>query len=243
MNDYNYEVTPENREQEYKKALNRIMRHFLSSNYKAEEPLFILAGGQPGSGKTSLISTIKQEHPDLSFLVIDLDDYRKYHPDFEEIRINYKKNGVLLTNSFAFSIENDMLEYALNHKMNIINVSTLRSTKIIKEQILQKIKPKGYKVEAYVLAVPPEVSYYSTIQRYKEQEKNQDCIPRYTDKKFHDVSYQNMECTIEQLESIDIPITICKRSPQKGKPPLIVYDKNLKNSLFLVRKLREELNK
>ena len=238
--EYKYEVTPENREKEYQKALDRVMKHFILSNCKSEEPMFILAGGQPGSGKTALISTIKQQHPDLSFVVIDLDDYRKYHPDFEEIKNKHKKDGVLLTNSFAFSIENHMLAYAISHKMNVINVSTLRNTKMIQKSIMQNIKPSGFKVEAYVLAVSPDESYCSTLQRYKEQQKNPNCIPRFTEKEFHDLSYQNLDLTIKQLESMNIPITICKRASKKDKPALIVYYKNLKNSLFLVKKIRQE---
>jgi len=46
---------------------------------------FILAGGQPGSGKTNLVETIKRDNPNVDFIVIDLDKYRIMHPDFKNI--------------------------------------------------------------------------------------------------------------------------------------------------------------
>lgn len=218
------------------------MKDFIRDECKSEKPVFILAGGQPGSGKTALIDTIKKQNPNLSFAVIDLDNYRKYHPDFEEIKKTHKKDGVLLTNSFAFSIENAMLSYAIKNKLNVINVSTLRNTEMIEESIIQNIKPSGFEVEAYLMAVPPEESYCSTLKRYKEQEKDQNCITRFTGKEFHDISYQKLDVTIKKLETMGIPITICKRAQKKDNPAQIVYYKNLKNSLLLVERIRQKEN-
>ena len=55
-------------------------------------PLCILIGGLPGSGKTNLVEQIKQEYQDREFVVIDTDDYRKLHPDYEELKRSFKCN-------------------------------------------------------------------------------------------------------------------------------------------------------
>lgn len=54
----NFEVNKENRVEEFEEALCRIKKDFISDNCRSNRPLFILAGGQPGSGKTAMIETI-----------------------------------------------------------------------------------------------------------------------------------------------------------------------------------------
>lgn len=234
-----YEVTPKKRSEDFKKALNQIMKDFISNECKSNTPLFILAGGQPGSGKTALIDTIKQQNQKDNFVVIDLDNYRKYHPDFEEIKEKHKKDGVLLTNSFAFAVENAMLSYVIENKLNTINVSTLRNTDMIEQFIIKRINPNGFRISAYIMAVIPEESYFSALKRYLEQQRDPNCVIRHTGKDFHDISYRNLDITIKMLEKLGVPITICKRAPKKEEPAQIVCRDSLEDSLSKIEQIRK----
>lgn len=223
-----YEVTQNKRSEEFFQAYSRIKKDFILDSCKSNTPSFILAGGQPGSGKTALIKTIKMNNPNISFVTIDLDVYRSYHPDFEEIKKNHKQDGVILTNSFAFAIEDEMIKYAEENSLNVINVSTLRNTHLIEQAIVNKIIPHGFRVETYVLAVTPEESYFSAVNRYLEQQKDKNCVTRFTSREFHDISYRNFNETVKRINNMGIPIIVCKRAVNKDEPPEIVYDERNK---------------
>ena len=219
----NFEVNRENRVEEFKAALDRIKKDFIGDDFKSDKPMFILAGGQPGSGKTAMIETIKANNKSTKFVVIDLDVFRQYHPDFEEIKKYHKEDGAMLTNSFAFQIEDEMLKYVIENSINTINVTSLRNTGLIMKNIKESIIPKGVHVKTYVMAVSPEESYYSTLIRFKEQQMDSNQIVRFNSKKFHDEAYKEMNGTLIELQKENIPIIVCKRAQKKDKPPIIVF--------------------
>ena len=229
-----YEVTPLKRAKEFQLALEKIKKDFIPIGCNSSKPLFIIAGGQPGSGKTLLVETIKMDYPNVNFLVIDLDAYRSYHPDFEEIKQNHKEDGVVLTNSFAFAIEDEIIAYAIKNSLNTINVSTLRNTDL-EMKLIEKVTGSGFDTKVYVIAVPPEESYFSALKRYQEQQKDEKSITRYTSKKFHDISYENLGKTLELLTGLKIPIVVCKRANEKTKPAQVVY--NEERNIKLVNEL------
>lgn len=183
---------------------------------------FIFAGGQPGSGKTNLVETIKRDNPNVDFIVIDLDKYRIMHPDFKNIIKQDKSKAAKLTNKFAFSVENEFIRYGLENNLNIINVSTLRNTDLIEETLKNKIITKGYEIKAYILEVEPEKSYLSAKKRYEEQLKKSNEIPRLVTKEFHDNAYSGMKETIKMLEKLGVKIKKCKRAKSKELPPTII---------------------
>lgn len=237
----NFEVNKENRVEEFEEALCRIKKDFISDNCRSNRPLFILAGGQPGSGKTAMIETIKENNRLTNFVVIDLDVFRQYHPDFEEIKRYHKKDGVKLTNSFAFQIEDEMLRYVIANSINTINVTSLRNTGLIMKNIKENIIPKGFDVKTYVMAVSPEESYYSTLIRYNEQQLNSNMIVRFTSKKFHDEAYRGMNKTLIAIQKENIAIIVCKRAPKKDKPPIIVFNSEKNNYTNLGTELATSL--
>ena len=147
----------------------------------------------------------------------------QYHPDFEEIKKYHKEDGAMLTNSFAFQIEDEMLKYVIENSINTINVTSLRNTGLIMKNIKESIIPKGVHVKTYVMAVSPEESYYSTLIRFKEQQMDSNQIVRFNSKKFHDEAYKGMNGTLIELQKENIPIIVCKRAQKKDKPPIIVF--------------------
>ena len=220
----NYEVNKNNRNIEFQKALDKVKKDFVNKECKSSKPTFILAGGQPGSGKTAMINTIKNNNLSKKFVVVDLDLFRNYHPDFNEIKKYHKKDGVLLTNSFAFEIENELIKYCIQNSLNVINVTTLRNTKMILNNIKEVLIPNGFSIEAYIMAVSPEESYFSTLVRFKEQQMSDETLVRFNSREFNDEAYNGLNKTIKSLFLEKYPIIICKRAEQKHLPAIIVYD-------------------
>ena len=139
----NFEVNRENRVEEFKAALDRIKKDFIGDDCKSDKPMFILAGGKLAGATVAgieMIETIKANNKSTKFVVIDLDIFRQYHPDFEEIKKYHKEDGAMLTNSFAFQIEDEMLKYVIENSINTINVTSLRNTGLIMKNIKESIK-------------------------------------------------------------------------------------------------------
>lgn len=156
-------------EQEREKIFNeRIAPSFLANAVSNEHPIAIIFGGQPGSGKSSLIRMIKEIKTDFS--VINGDDLRGYHPNmYEFLRQDEKNASDLVQPDCNFWIEK-LIDLAAKNKANIIIEGTMRrpAVPLVTAQMLKK---EGYQVEAYVVVVPPEISLASIFYRYELQKK------------------------------------------------------------------------
>lgn len=77
--EYNYSYTDE----EYREAFNKIYYELLSVNPQKGRKCACFLGGQPGAGKSSYYKTHKKELE--GYAIIDGDEFRSYHPRFDEI--------------------------------------------------------------------------------------------------------------------------------------------------------------
>ena len=75
----------------------------------------------------------------------------------------------------------------------------MRQSKPIMETI-SKLKQSGYMVEILAMAVKKEISELGIVERYEKQ-KEQFGAGRWTPLSSHDVAYENMPNTLEQIES------------------------------------------
>ena len=86
-----FTVNRQVRADEYEDKKNYLIHIDIDPVADTRSPKLIFAAGQPGSGKTYMINKIKEDYikedyPAEDFVVIDIDNYRKIHPDFDEIR-------------------------------------------------------------------------------------------------------------------------------------------------------------
>jgi len=49
----------------------------------SSNPVAVILGGQPASGKSNLTKVAEKEHKEKSFLIINGDEYRSYHPEHD----------------------------------------------------------------------------------------------------------------------------------------------------------------
>ena len=75
--------------EEFCKAFKNILNDTLSNKILNEQnPKAYLLGGQPGAGKSILNNYTKKINND-NIIIINADEYRKYHPNFKEIEKEY----------------------------------------------------------------------------------------------------------------------------------------------------------
>ena len=77
-------------EDEYQEAFEKVKRDYVGQAKSEKSPRLIFATGQPASGKSALPKKIIKDYPNVSFILIDMDKYRMYHPRLKEIENDNK---------------------------------------------------------------------------------------------------------------------------------------------------------
>lgn len=218
-----FSVTRKKRSQEYLSGLKSIIQEYVDTVSVSSDPKLIFVAGQPGAGKTALIKRVQKDYPDETFVIVDIDNYRLYHPDFDEVK-NYKKDFIIYTNSFLFDIEEDVLLDAFQKRKNVIYVGTLRDTDFVCNFIIKNARKNNYHVGVYLLAVPLIVSLLSAVERYEEQIKSNAPVIHFIDADFHHTSNQGLEHTLScfQADSLVDFFKFCLRGKTKEILPEVI---------------------
>ena len=146
-------------------------------------PKAFVLGGQPGAGKTGL-QKIMTELCNNNLIVINADEFREFHPDFQRLQCKYGKNSVDYTGKFSGQMTETLISMLKSKNYNVLVEGTLRTAQVPLETC-DRFKDKGYEVTLAVMAVKPEISYISTILRY-EAMCAEGKTPRATSKEAHE---------------------------------------------------------
>ena len=150
-------------------AYQRIKAIVLDGKTPAEEPVAVVLGGLPGSGKGNIYRFYKNYADiDNNIVELDCDAMRKFHPDvhtFAENEMAYK------TNDFVFaSVERLIAEEIVPNRLNYITESAMKRPDTA-FQTANDLKPHGYRVELAVMATKIETAWQGTIARYEAAKK------------------------------------------------------------------------
>lgn len=190
----------------------------------SKQPLCILLGGLPGAGKTNLVELIQKEYKERDFVVIDTDEYRKLHPDYETL-IKTPERAISETSDFSNAIEAELIKKAIKEKCDIISVTTLRATEAIDNILYEPAIKSGYKMEACIMSVPISESGLSAQYRYEKQITDGEC-PRFTPMSFIEGSFQGIKNTVKMFQNKkDKPkIRVFGRGKGENSMPIELYN-------------------
>lgn len=118
-------------------------------------------------------------------MILNGDEFRRYHPNFEEIQALYGKDAPKYTAAFSGKMAEMLLERALTEKYNVSIEGTFR-TAVVPLETLEKMRRHGYQTAVHIQTAPAEVSWQSTLERYNKMLEVSE-HPRYTDKAHHDL--------------------------------------------------------
>ena len=179
-------------DEELEVVFQKILKMYKSSYLLSKNPKVFLLGGQPGAGKSGLENMINIKD---DYISISGDDYRKFHPLYDQLNKIYGKEASKYTQQWAGEMVEYLVKKAKKEKWNIILEGTLRTAELpIKEA--KGFKENGYFVELYVVAVKPEKSRLGTLERYEAMLK-QGKVPRMTPKEHHDLVVNNIGNNLE----------------------------------------------
>lgn len=181
---------------EFDAIYNDLKRCAIEEAYTGDSPKAIILGGQPGAGKSSLITRLKMGQNEKA-VVISGDDFRKEHPHFDKLYAEYGDGYVNHTQKFSSQVTERLIDELSREKYNLIIEGTLR-TSAVPLMTAELLKNRGYHVELAVMAVPPILSYVGTIERY-EKMKEIGTTPRMTTKMQHDNTVNSIVNSIREV--------------------------------------------
>ncbi|HTE00860.1 MAG TPA: zeta toxin family protein [Mucilaginibacter sp.] len=162
---------------------DQIIQIFTTGVTPEEEPIAILLGGQPGSGKGELITyALKMANDNL--VICNADDFRDFHPQANEIKSNHEGAYPEITAAFSQPWNDGLRAYCEANRLSYVMETTF-SSRIRMSETITDIKDKGYKVIILLLAVNERFSLLGTHLRYQDM-KAASGYGRMVSKKIHD---------------------------------------------------------
>lgn len=159
-------------------------------------PKAYILGGQPGAGKSNIQRWLKQK--DMNIIAINADDFRVYHPFFDDIQAMYVKDSPKYTQPFINKVTERLIDELSDKKYNLIIEGTLRTAEVPLKTCLN-LKQKGYSVELNIISVKKAISFESTLLRYEVALSEGD-TPRATAKAHHDMVANTIADNLDIIE-------------------------------------------
>ena len=161
----------------------------------AKHPVAIVLGGQPGAGKSNLYDWANERF-DGNIAALDCDAFRRYHPHSTQLVQDAATYGEK-TNPFVFAVVDRLVEELSDQKYNLIIESSMKSadTALMNYDLLS---PKGYAIEAHIMATSKEESWKGVQNRY-ELMRQQGLQPRAVPQGFHDYVVDHIADAVDEV--------------------------------------------
>lgn len=181
---------------EYEKAYQKIKNKVIHNRTSVDKPIAIVLGGQPGAGKGRNIYPVARKRFENNIVELDCDKFREYHPESEKLNLDAATYGEK-TNPFVFAVVDRLVEELSEQKYNMIIESSMKTPHTAFSNY-DLLTPKGYKLEAHIMATPKEVSWQGVVDRYNEQLANGEQA-RIVPKEFHDFVVENLPNSADSI--------------------------------------------
>jgi len=199
-------------ENDVAKVVDKRFKKLIAVSKSSDNPFAVLCGGQPGAGKTTIHGIQSEINPGI--IIINGDEYRNNHPNFERIQSQYGDDSVLYTQPFANAVVEGLIDRLSSEKYPLVIEGTLRDPNV-PLKTCDTLKNKGYSVEMHIIAVNKNESWQGTIDRYNRM-KNNGQTARATPKDKHD----------EVVEKLPDNLSTLYQSGQFDRIALYTRDKN-----------------
>ena len=200
-------------EEELNKTVDRLIEELSANCSRQDKPCALFIGGQPGSGKTTVLRKIKEEWINNNVIcIIGSDNYRINHPKYklieEEIRKKWlnkeetidesKGNDIAdFTSNFAGCVSDKIIERLSDLKYNIAIEWGMRNPKVPLET-MEMLKKKGYTNKVKFIVVDKETSKEACKIR-DDILNNSDIILRRIPNYFHEDATNTLPYSAEQI--------------------------------------------
>ena len=171
----------------------------LESTSAQEHPRAILLGGQPGSGKSSLLTAIGKGLADKGgAVVIDPDILREDDPLFIEQSQTDPIHAGDRSHEQASTLAKRLTAAMVSERRNLIIDGTMGNPESIRKKI-HLLRQHGYAIDVHVMAVNPELSKVQSNLRFERQVAGSG-RGRFVPKTVHDAAYEGLSRSVDMME-------------------------------------------
>ena len=146
---------------------NRILPRYSPQIKANSRPVCYILGGQPGSGKTTMIQSLVEESNDTP-LIINGDDLRAFHPRMRDLLEHDDRNASDLVQADCNAWVGKLVRLCLENQTSFVVEGTMRNANAA-INTAKEAKRNGFLVEAHVMSIPPRLSQASITARYEYQ--------------------------------------------------------------------------
>ncbi|UVC12477.1 zeta toxin family protein (plasmid) [Rhizobium sp. TH2] len=199
---------------------NDILRDYLPDTMgRAERPHLILLGGQPGAGKTAVLTASQNELAQSGPTIrIVGDDLRSYHPEYLAFQRQDPETASRYTQMDAGLWTEKLLAAATERQVNVVFETTMRTPENVARAI-GTARDAGYAVEVRAVAVNPRLSWQGAHHRFEEM-LHAGQGPRIPPQHVHDAAVDGLRVSLEKLEGEKL----VDRVQLRTRGGAIVYD-------------------
>ena len=175
-----------------------------------ENKTFIIVGGQPGSGKSTIIENIIDKY-DRNIVKLNIDDIKDYHPKYKRMLASDPDSAHANVKEYSNYVVKELEIKLIGKEYNVLVERTFRDgDKTISSA--KAFKQNGYNIEINVICVNEITSRVACIFRY-EKDLLVNGVGRTVFAASHDEVYQNVPNTLQELVDSNLfdNIKICNR--------------------------------
>lgn len=231
-------------DEEYLRTFFFVMSITFFNKKRVEKPQIKIVAAQTGSGKSNLTAKLLRE--DENYIFVDSDKYKHFRYDAKDIASNYQVLYPFLTGPDGYDHADNIYEYAIDNKYNIIKESAPSKSKGLLNVDTEQLLKNNYKISVYILAVGELNSLLSVHERYELQILYGLKTAKLTSIGRHDESYEALIPNVKELVSdnrID-SINVYKRgnSTNNYEPTLVFPSERFCDIIETLQVVREEDN-
>ena len=217
-------------DREFLEAYNTIKKYITSGKLMQNNRITVLVNGQPGSGKSNYERNLSKSN-----VIIDTDEFRRFHPRIDSIRKLDAENYSERTQEFASRITEKLVDELSKENYNLVIEGTMRTVEV-PVNTCNKLKENGHEVNLVVVACDACNAWESTIRRADEMIANHQ-KPRLVPIDKYDYNVQHIAenlgeiCRLNCFDSISIvtrdgnPIDLNGKNPEEVLKDIINIDK------------------
>jgi hypothetical protein len=182
-------------------------------------PTAAITGGQPGAGKTRLMTRLRYRVAEElgsapnnhEALLISGDDLREYHPKYRRLLREDPHNAAFYTDRDAGRWTEMLIDEASNRQLDLVIESTMRVPDTFRTTS-SLLRSKDYAVEAHIVAVRPSLSWLGVHLRYETAIRLAG-HGRFTIRASHDAAMAGLPTTLAAIldERLATSISIWER--------------------------------
>lgn len=167
-------------------------------------PTLILVGAQPGSGKSQAGNASIAESGQTVVRIIG-DDLRRFHPAHTRLlRLHPSALPDATAQSSSAWVERS-IEFAARNHLSVLVEGTFRDAKVTLNTA-RRFHRAGFRIEAHLVAVSPEISHVGIGKRFVDAEKRGEAAARFTPLAAHARAFDALPATIRALSANGSPV-------------------------------------